>query len=70
MFMKPQKLLKSSVLLFTAALLLSSRFSAAPTVEVIMSGLDNPRGLALGPEGALYVVEAGRGGTGPCQTLR
>jgi hypothetical protein len=29
---------------------------------VVMSGLDNPRGLAFGPEGALYVVEAGRGG--------
>jgi len=39
-------------------------------VTVVMSGLDNPRGLALGPEGALYVVEAGRGGDGPCQVLR
>jgi hypothetical protein len=33
---------------------------------VVMSGLDNPRGLAIGPEGALYVAEAGRGGPGPC----
>lgn len=33
---------------------------------VVMSGLDNPRGLAFGPEGALYVAEAGRGGDGPC----
>jgi DNA-binding beta-propeller fold protein YncE len=31
-----------------------------------MSALDNPRGLAIGPEGALYVAEAGRGGAGPC----
>jgi glucose/arabinose dehydrogenase len=35
-----------------------------------MSGLDNPRGLAFGPQGALYVAEAGRGdigeGDGPC----
>ena len=31
--------------------------------QVIASGLDNPRGIAFGPDGALYVVEAGRGGT-------
>ena len=56
---------------FIAAFLLSALVtSAAPTVEVVMRGLDNPRGLAFGPEGGLYVVEAGRGGTGPCQTLR
>lgn len=40
------------------------------TVSVVMSGLDNPRGLAFGPEGALYVVEAGRGGNGPSVFLR
>jgi hypothetical protein len=39
------------------------------TVTVVMSGLDNPRGLVLGPEGAVYVAEAGRGGPGPCQTM-
>ncbi|HEY7272972.1 MAG TPA: ScyD/ScyE family protein [Actinoplanes sp.] len=33
----------------------------------VASGLDNPRGLAFGPDGALYVAEAGRGGSGPCQ---
>jgi hypothetical protein len=35
----------------------------APPVLVIASGLDNPRGLAFGTDGALYVAEAGRGGT-------
>jgi hypothetical protein len=37
--------------------------------DLVMEGLRNPRGLAWGPEGALYVAEAGRGGPlhpGPC----
>lgn len=41
---------------------------AASAPVVVMSGLDNPRGLAFGPEGALYVAEAGRGGSSPCIT--
>lgn len=44
--------------------------AGAQTTSVVMSGLDNPRGLAFGPEGALYVAEAGRGGPGPCVVLR
>jgi hypothetical protein len=39
---------------------------SAVAQEVVMSGLDNPRGLAFAPNGALYVTEAGRGGNGPC----
>ena len=31
-------------------------------LRVIASGLDNPRDLAFGPGGALYVAEAGHGG--------
>lgn len=49
-----------------AASLALSGSAAAATVTTMMSGLDNPRGLAFGPEGALYVAEAGRGGAGPC----
>lgn len=37
---------------------------------VIATGLDNPRGVALSPNGSLYIVEAGRGaeGTGTTPT--
>jgi hypothetical protein len=34
--------------------------------EVVVPGLDNPRGLNFGPHGRLYIAEAGRGGDGPC----
>jgi DNA-binding beta-propeller fold protein YncE len=40
--------------------------AAASTWEVVLAGLDNPRGLAFGPEGALYIAQAGSGGNGPC----
>jgi len=40
--------------------------AAAATWQVVVSGLDNPRGLAFGPEGGLYIAQAGRGGDGPC----
>lgn len=43
---------------------------AAATVSVVMSNLDSPRGLAWGPDGGLYVVEAGSTViNGPCATL-
>jgi len=42
--------------------------SSALAQQIVMSGLDNPRGLAFAPNGALYVTEAGRGGAGPCIT--
>jgi hypothetical protein len=50
------------------AALAASPAVAAPSITVAMSGLDNPRGLAFGPQGALYVAEAGGGGEGPCIT--
>lgn len=37
--------------------------ASAQTPVVMAQGLDNPRGMAFGPDGAIYVVEAGRGGT-------
>ena len=37
--------------------------STGVTVRTVVSGLDNPRDLAIGPNGGLYVAEAGHGGT-------
>ena len=45
----------------------SRDIAPAASRTVVMSGLDAPRGLAWGPEGALYVAEAGSNvATGPC----
>jgi len=40
--------------------------SAAVTVEVVATGLNNPRGIDVAPNGDVYVAEAGKGGNGPC----
>jgi hypothetical protein len=36
------------------------------SLETVAGGLSNPRGMTFGPDGGLYVAEAGRGGPGPC----
>jgi hypothetical protein len=62
--------LTAAILVAVALALTGASGVGAATTSVVMSGLDNPRGLAFGPEGALYVAEAGRGGSGPCIVLR
>jgi hypothetical protein len=54
------------ITLILALCVFGGRAAAQPVLTVVMSGLDNPRSLAFGPEGALYVAEADRGGAGPC----
>jgi len=43
-----------------------TRGTGPASIEVIATGLRNPRGIAFGPDHALYVAESGRGGAGPC----
>jgi sugar lactone lactonase YvrE len=63
------KLIKRIVWLSCAVALcfsLPSMTTAATTWTVVLTGLDNPRGVAFGPEGALYIAQAGSGGSGAC----
>jgi hypothetical protein len=40
------------------------------TVSVFASGLNNPRGLKFGPDGALYLAEGGVGGSDPAPSTK
>jgi glucose/arabinose dehydrogenase len=45
-----------------AAALVVVPAAQAATVETVATGLNNPRGVAIGPDGAAYVANAGKGG--------
>jgi hypothetical protein len=63
---RAKKSFYTAVGLLTFALLAASASHAA-SITPVMTGLDSPRGLAWGPEGGLYVTEAGNGSLGgPC----
>jgi hypothetical protein len=64
--MKPTKAFALSVCVLALCFTRPLTTAAVATWQVVVSGLDNPRGLAFGPEGALYIAQAGRGGDGPC----
>jgi|KBSSwiStaDraftv2_1062776.scaffolds.fasta_scaffold03531_12 hypothetical protein len=53
-------------ILFSVAVAFLFCSEVLQAAEVIATGLNNPRGIAVGPEGSLYVAEAGKGGSGPC----
>jgi len=59
-------LIRLSTCAVALTLCTGSGFAADGDVVQIAGGLDNPRHLSIGLNGALYVAEAGKGGAGPC----
>ncbi|MBD2500169.1 ScyD/ScyE family protein [Anabaena azotica] len=57
-----------TITLFTLCVATFSGMKAAEAASfsVVADGLNNARGLSFGPDGALYVTEAGTGGNGAC----
>jgi hypothetical protein len=59
----------ASILLGLSAAFTHTAAAAPYVITEVMSGLVTPRGLAFGPDGGLYVAEAGSGGNGPSVVL-
>ena len=59
--------LRTAVVCSAVIVCLGASAARAQDISVYASGLDGPRGLKFGPDGALYVAEAGRGG--PASTV-
>jgi hypothetical protein len=65
-------ILLSVFLLFLAVVSLANGRASADSnviMSTVASGLNHPRGLEFGPNGGLYIAEAGTGGAGPCTIL-
>lgn len=62
------KLKQLTITLFTlcVATLSGMKDAEAASFSVVADGLNNARGLSFGPDGALYVTEAGTGGNEAC----
>jgi hypothetical protein len=58
----PPVLLGAAALALLALTPTAAQAQTPSPFQVVMSGLDNPYGLAFGPDGSLYVAEAGTGG--------
>ncbi|MFQ5406893.1 MAG: SMP-30/gluconolactonase/LRE family protein [Anaerolineales bacterium] len=65
---RPSKRLRLTALTFSLAMSTvtlagcgPSQPVETPTIDVILTGLENPRGIAFGPDGELFVAEAGTG---------
>jgi hypothetical protein len=66
--MKTSRILLTAATAFAVTLVPLSAEAGGAQQTTVASGLNAPRGLAFAPDGALYVAEAGTGGTAPCIT--
>jgi hypothetical protein len=62
----PVGLLAAAVLVAGSPAASAATAEGKPSVTVIARKLNNPRGIAIGHSGVIYVAEAGKGGHGPC----
>lgn len=60
-------MIRSTISTLVTAMAIAAAHAGVPSVEVVATGLNNPRGLGFAPNGQLYVAEAGNGGTGNCR---
>ena len=61
-----KSVLSFAVLTFCLAFVSQTKSAEATSFSVVADGLDNVRGLSFGPDGGLYITEAGVGGDGRC----
>ncbi|HRF97612.1 MAG TPA: hypothetical protein PLZ51_20535, partial [Aggregatilineales bacterium] len=59
--MRTKMLLLTFLALLTIAIF--PNMAQEPSYTVLLDGLNSPRGVNFSPDGVLYVVEAGNGGT-------
>ncbi len=61
-----KSVLSFAALTFCLAFVSQNKAAEATSFSVVADGLNNVRGLSFGPDGGLYITEAGVGGDGRC----